>query len=265
MVIKPLITLTTDFGYQDPFVGIMQGVMLGINPSLQFIHLTHEIEAHNVLQAVHVFDSAYSFFPAGTIHLIVVDPVVGSKRKSLLVKSEKYCFVAPDNGVLSAVFQKEKGLEIYQLDPEKFVSGKISFTFHGRDVFAPAAALFSLNQDPAMLAHRVESCEKIDLPLPRKIDTDSFSGEVIYIDRFGNLITNFSEQFMSKNVHRRPVKIKIGSCLISGLKSHYSEANPREVSALLNSWNNLEIFLPSANAANFLKAQEGDLVEIETG
>jgi S-adenosylmethionine hydrolase len=111
----------------------------------------------------------------------------------------------------------------------------------------------------------VESYKKIDLPLPRKIDTGSFSGEVIYIDCFGNLITNFSEQFMSKNVHRRPVKIKIGSCLISGLKSHYSEANPREVSALLNSWNNLEIFLPSANAANFLKAQEGDLVEIETG
>ena len=115
MAKKPLITLTTDFGYQDSFVGIMQGVMLGINPSLQFVHLTHGIEPQNILQAIYVFGSAYSYFRAGTIHLIVVDPGVGSKRRSLLVKSKKYCFIAPDNGVLSAVFQKERGQEIYQL------------------------------------------------------------------------------------------------------------------------------------------------------
>ena len=265
MAKKSLITLTSDFGYRDPFVGIMQGVMLGINPSLQFIHLTHDIEAHNILQAVYVFETAYSYFPAGTIHLVVVDPGVGSKRKSLLVKSEKYCFIAPDNGVLSAVFQKEKGLEVYQIDPEKFISGKVSFTFHGRDIFAPAAGLFSLSHDPAKLAHRVESFKKIALPYPQKIDTHSFSGEVIYIDRFGNLITNFSERFMCQHIDRKPIKIKIGSCVITGLKSHYSEANPREVSALINSWNNIEIFLSSANAADFLKTRVGDVVEIETG
>tara|TARA_B100000315_G_scaffold43532_1_gene38469 strand:+ start:960 stop:1757 length:798 start_codon:yes stop_codon:yes gene_type:complete len=265
MAKKSLITLTSDFGYSDPFVGIMQGVMLGINPSLRFIHLTHDIEAHNILQAVYVFETAYSYFPAGTIHLIVVDPGVGSKRKFLLVKSEKYCFIAPDNGVLSAVFQKEKGLEIYQIDPEKFVSGKISSTFHGRDIFAPAAGLFSLSHDPAKLAHRVENCKKIDLPLPKKIDTHSFSGEVIHIDRFGNLITNFSERFISQNINQKPIKIKIGHCLITSLKSYYSEANPQEVSALINSWNNIEIFLLSANVADFLKVRVGDGVEIETG
>lgn len=262
---KSLITLTTDFGYQDPFVGIMQGVMLGINPSLQFIHLTHKIKPQNILQAVYVFGSAYSYFPAGTIHLIVVDPGVGSKRKALLVKSEKYCFIAPDNGVLSVVFQKEKGLEIYQIDPKKFVTEKVSSTFHGRDIFAPAAALFSLNHNPAELGHEVQDCEKIDLPVPRKTDKHNFSGEVIYIDRFGNLITNFSDQFLNQNISQKPIKIKIGLYEIMGLKSHYSEANTKEISTLINSWNNLEIFLPSASAAGFLRAQVGDEVKITVG
>lgn len=261
---KTFITLTTDFGCQDPFIGIMQGVMLGINPSLQFIHLSNNVETHNILQAVYVFGSAYSYFPAGTIHLIVVDPGVGSERKALLVKSKKYCFIAPDNGVLSAVFQKEKGLEIYQIEPDKFVKGTIRSTFHGRDIFAPAAALFSLKHDPKELGHKIKSCEKIRLPLPRKTGIQSFSGEVIYIDRFGNLITNFSEQFLNENIGQKPLKIKLASSLITGLKSHYAEADPNEISALINSWNNLEIFLPSANASNFLKARIGNEVEIET-
>ena len=260
---KSLITITTDFGYSDPFVGIMQGVMLGINPSLKFVHLTHDIEAHNILQAVYVFRSAYSFFPEGTIHLIVVDPGVGSNRKALLVKSEKYCFIAPDNGVLSAVFQQEKGLEIYQIDPDKFASRTISSTFHGRDVFAPAAALFSLNNDPAKLGQKTKSCKKIDLPLPRKADKNSYSGEVVYIDRFGNLITNFSHQFISQNMGNRDIEIKIGPRKISGLTSHYSGTKSGDIGALINSWNNLEIFIPSASAADFLKTSVGDVVEIK--
>ena len=192
----------------------------------------------------------------------MVDPGVGSKRRSLLVKSEKYCFICPDNGVLSAAFQKEKEVEIYQIDPEKFVTGKVSSTFHGRDIFAPAAALFSLNHDPAQLGHQVQSCKKIDLPLPREIDRNNFLGEIIYIDRFGNLITNFSECFLNQNFGNAEIKIKISSHSITGLKSYYAGAPPEEISALINSWNNLEIFLPSASAADFLKTRVGDKVEI---
>ncbi len=259
---QSLVVLTTDFGYQGPFAGIMQGVMLEINPSLKFVNLTHGIKPHNILQAAYVLGACYSFFPEDAIHLIVVDPGVGSNRKSLLVKSQKYCFIAPDNGVLSAIFQQEKGHDIYELDIEKFVKGDISSTFHGRDVFAPAAAFFSLNRDPNLLGHKVKSCVRVNLPEPKKINSQAFSGEIIYIDHFGNLITNLSDQFLGQNLGNLPIKIKVGPYKISGLKSHYSEACPGEISALINSWNNLEIFMVSANAADFLKVQIGDIVEI---
>lgn len=259
---KSLIILTTDFGFHGPFVGIMQGVMLGINPFLDFVHLSHGIKQYNILQAAYVLGASYPFFPAGAIHLIVVDPGVGSDRKFLLVKSKKYSFFAPDNGVLSVIFQKEKEYDVYQLDTEKFINGKISSTFHGRDVFAPAAALFSLNHDPGLLGHKVESCVRINLPEPQKVSLRTFSGEIIYIDHFGNLISNFSDQFISQHIGNKPIKTKIGSCQISGLKSHYAGAGFNEISALINSWNNLEIFLPSASAAEFLKAKVGDIVEI---
>ncbi len=259
---SPLITLTSDFGSQEPFVGIMEGVMLGINPSIKFIHLSHEIKPHNILQALYLFGSAYSYFPAGTIHLIVVDPGVGSNRKIILAESKKYCFLAPDNGVLSAVFQKEKELSIYQLTPEKFITEKVSSTFQGRDIFAPTAALLSLNNDPASLGNKIDSAVTIKLPLPKKVSTDQFEGEIVYIDRFGNLISNFSDQFLSQNIGKKKTTMKIGSHSISGLKSHYSEASPKEISAIINSWNNLEIFLKEESAADFLNAQVGSPIEI---
>ena len=214
------------------------------------------------MQTAYVIGNAYSFFPADTVHLIIVDPGVGSNRKPLLVKSENFCFIAPDNGVLSVIYKKEKMLDIYELDPEKFISQKVSLTFHGRDIFGPAAAFFSLNQDPTLLGHETGSCIKIDIPLPRRIEPNRFLGEVIYIDRFGNLMSNFSDQFINQNIGNRPIKIKIGSHLITGLKSHYSEAHTNEISALINSWDNIEIFLPSANAAEFLNARVGDVIEL---
>ena len=259
---RSLITLTTDFGNKEPFVGIMQGVMLGINPFLQFVDLSHGIEPHNILQAAYVIDAAYSFFPAGTIHLVVVDPDVGSNRKILMVKSHKYCFVAPDNGVLSTILNKEKKYEIYQLDPEKFITGEISATFHGRDIFAPAVAYFSLNQAPTLLGHKVDSPIELNLPIPKKVGSHSFSGEIIHIDRFGNLISNFSSQFLRENIGKQAIKIKIGPYMISGLEPHYSNARPGEISALINSWNNIEIFLNLDSAAKFLKAKVGNVVEI---
>ena len=181
-----VITLITDFGLEDTYVGIMKGVILNINPNVQIVDLTHKIRPQSIKQASFLLKSAYGFFPKGTIHVAVVDPGVGSERRPLLVKTPNFFFIAPDNGILELIYQTEP-VQVFHLSNPKYFLPEISATFHARDVFAPIAGYLSLGKTCEELGIEVYDFQRLEWPLP-KVENNSLKGEVIYIDHFGNCL-----------------------------------------------------------------------------
>jgi S-adenosylmethionine hydrolase len=192
---EPIISLTTDFGEHDPFVGIMKGVILGINPSVQIVDLCHQVPAHRILEASFLLNSSYRYFPFGTIHVVVVDPGVGSRRRPILVQTPQFFFVAPDNGVLSYLYQEQPDLQVFHLTESRYFRPEISQTFHGRDIFAPAAAWLSTGLSPHALGPRIQDYLQLEVPEPRCLAPHVFEFQIIHIDTFGNLITNIGQDF----------------------------------------------------------------------
>ena len=188
-----LITLTTDFGTEDWFVGTMKGVVLGVNRGAEIVDITHGIPPGDVRAGAFALAAACRFFPRGTVHLAVVDPGVGSERKAIAVRTKDYFFVGPDNGLLSWALAKESVLAVHRLENSRFFLPDVSRTFHGRDVFAPVAAHLSKGLPIGKLGPRVPSYEKLSVPSPTQ-RRGQLVGEIIYIDRFGNVITNISRQ-----------------------------------------------------------------------
>ncbi len=267
---RPIITLTTDFGLDDPFVGIMKGVILKIAPEARLIDITHNIEPQNIAQAALVLESSYSYFPQGTVHMLVVDPGVGGNRRPLAVNSRGHYFVAPDNGILSPVLDKEA--QCFELTEKKFFLESISNTFHGRDVFAPSAAWIAQGKDLSDLGGKISDPQTLDVPQPI-IEGKTIRGQIIYIDRFGNLTTNIGVDLLQKHLgpNQKPV-VHIGGKKITGLCASYSEnsensenseAPEGQASALVNSWNRLEIFIREDNAAEKLRLRVGDAVSVD--
>ncbi|HLG30718.1 MAG TPA: SAM-dependent chlorinase/fluorinase, partial [Candidatus Brocadiales bacterium] len=187
---RHVITLLTDFGTKDSYVGIMKGIISGINPDANIIDLCHEIGRQDIFEGAYVLYSSYKFFPAGTIHVAVVDPGVGTKRKIICAKIRDYLFLAPDNGILSLVLTDEKPRLIIEVTNKKHFLPEISNTFHGRDIFAPVAAYLSRGINPLKLGKRLTKIKRIELPHPDASKQGVLKGKVIYIDVFGNLITN---------------------------------------------------------------------------
>jgi S-adenosylmethionine hydrolase len=190
-----LITLTTDFGTRDWFVGTMKGVILGLQPRATIVDLTHEIPAGDVRAGAFALTAGCRFFPKGTVHVAVVDPGVGSARRAIAVQTEKYFFVGPDNGVLSFALAREKIKAIRQLTNEKFFLKNVSQTFHGRDLFAPVAAHLSRGVPIQRLGPALKDFVWLDWPRPRTTRA-GIQGEVVYIDRFGNAITNILNEML---------------------------------------------------------------------
>ncbi|MBI3108110.1 MAG: SAM-dependent chlorinase/fluorinase, partial [Candidatus Rokubacteria bacterium] len=192
----PIVTLTTDFGLRDPFVGVMKGVILGICPEAHLVDLTHDIDPQDILGAQLALESSVPFFPVGTVHLAVVDPGVGSARRALAVQSAGQCFVGPDNGLLSFAF-KTTGWTAVSLTAEHYRRPHVSQTFHGRDVFAPAAAHLARGVRLEHFGSPVLDPVRLDLPAARE-EGGALVGEVIAEDRFGNLITSLMAEGMAR-------------------------------------------------------------------
>jgi S-adenosylmethionine hydrolase len=250
-----IITLTTDFGLSDPFVGIMKGVMLGIVPSAQLVDISHDVPSYDILEAAFLIENTYRYFPEGTVHVLVVDPGVGSARRPIAAVAHKHMFVAPDNGVLSTVLAND----VYHITNHSLFLSSVSQTFHGRDVFAPVAAHLARGMPIESVGPRIGDFVKRSLPKPRA-QGDKLVGTVIRIDKFGNIITNFRRADLHDGF-----TILVAGSTITRLCSNFSEANSGEFFAIEGSTGFIEIALNQGSAADRLKVQRGAEIEVESG
>jgi S-adenosylmethionine hydrolase len=262
-----VITIVSDFGVDDEYVGVMKGVMLSINPTVSVVDITHRIAPQNVLQAAYLIPSYYHFFPQKTVHIVVVDPGVGSRRSILAVNHESHFFIAPDNGVLTLLLNAEKSDTIIRVDNSDFFLEPLSSTFHGRDIFASVGAHLSRGTKLDAFGTRTDVKDTMRLKglNCRLSQTGELIGKVVSVDRFGNLITNIDSlslaAFCEKKASKK-LQIHIGAVAISGLSRAYSDAAPKALLAYVGSRNYLEIAVNRGNAKEHLKARMGDPVRL---
>lgn len=275
---QPVIALLTDFGTVDTYVGVMKGVMLGIRSQIRFIDITHAIQPQNVRQAAFALMNAYRYFPRGTVFLVVVDPGVGSRRRPLIVSAGGYLFVGPDNGVFSYILQEWDNATLVEPTEERFLLPQVSSTFHGRDVFAPLAA--HLAADTPLQAMGLVITDPVLLPAPElDLAGDRMRGEVVHIDRFGNVVTSIGELQWSGDhylmltprfgEHREAVLVdaahslvKAGEAALTGIRRTYAEAGRGDLLATVGSDGFLEIAMNQGDAAARLALAIGDSVEV---
>ena len=261
----PIITLTTDFGTRDPWVGIMKGVMLGICPEARLVDLSHDIAPQDVLEGALCLEAAASFFPAGTIHLAVVDPGVGSSRRPLALRAGGQCYVGPDNGLLSLVLDGSGGhVDAVELTEPKYRLLPTSQTFHGRDIFAPAAAHLALGVRLERLGPAVTDPVRLVLPAARHGD-GLVRGEVIGVDRFGNLLTSLTGKDVAALEGPWTLVVEIGDVRVDGLVPTYSSARPGGMGAVVGSTGRLEVFVREGSARSALGLGRGAPVVVKRG
>lgn len=271
-----VITLITDFGLTDAYVAVTKGAILSVNPDAVIVDITHSIEPQNIVQGAFVLNSAYRYFPKQSIHMAVVDPGVGSERCGVILKTPSALFVAPDNGILSWVINElslnkdsssqghlpftklllGEGLEAVAITDPRFWRQPVSATFHARDIFAPVAAGLSLGISLYEFGEKLNSLHVFPAQRPSVDHEGSLLGHVIYVDHFGNLITDIR----STDLPKRDVVIEIAGYHIQGLVRYYQEANG--LMAILDSNGYLEISIPRGSACAYLGAQAGDEVTV---
>jgi S-adenosylmethionine hydrolase len=257
-----LITLTTDFGLEDAYVGVMKGVILSINPAATIVDLCHAVPPQDMQAAAFLLHTAWPYFPLGTIHVVVVDPGVGSQRRAIAVDVGTATFVTPDNGVLSYVLAEaaEKNTQAVHLTNQRYWLSPVSATFHGRDIFAPVAAHLSLGVPLTDLGEPLPLGELVTFPLPRpERQGDTWVGHVVHIDHFGNLVTDLEAEAIGDP---QAVAIEVGRQRIFGLRRTYAEGTPGEPIALIGSSGRLEIAVTGGQAVRWLKVQIGDRVRV---
>lgn len=259
---NPIITLTTDFGYEDPFVGIMKGVILNINPLANIVDITHDISPQNILEAAFAIEISFESFPSKTIHVVIVDPGVGSARRPILVVTDHHFFIGPDNGVFSKIYNLTGTLQVIHITAEHYFLPQRSSTFHGRDVFAPVAAWLSRGINVSNFGNPIT--DYVNIPVPVVSKENAIEGEVIYIDRFGNAITNIQNQkidelFGSNSEGRMKVIVREKEAPI---KTHYSEAEDNGLYSLINSFGYLELFVNMGNASSDFGISVGEKVSV---
>lgn len=256
-----VITLTTDFGKSDPYVGVMKGVILNINPQIQIVDITHAIPPQDIHGAAFIIDSAYRYFPTGSIHVVVVDPGVGSMRRAIICQTETAYFICPDNGVLSHVLDDGVLYRAVAVDNTAYCLPEISNTFHGRDIFAPVAAHLSRGIALSDFGRAVNNLLRLSSSAPHVTDT-SIIGRVIWIDRFGNLITNISREILESTIVHENFAIRAGNVEVNRLNRSYAESNVGECLAIIGSFGQLEISVNQGNAAHLLELKRGDPIVV---
>ncbi len=256
-----IITLLTDFGTKDHYVASMKGVILNINARCDLIDITHEVTPHDVQEGAFVLANAFSFFPKATIHMAVVDPEVGGPRKSILLKTKNYIFLGPDNGLFTLVAKQEKVQKVIHLTNPKYFLPNITPTFHGRDIFAPIAAHLSLGVNPKAFGEELDHWQKLEIRKP-EVKGQKLLGEIIFIDRFGNLISNIDGETFFRFIQENAFTLRIKRATLHGLKKGYWEGKRDEVIGLIGSGGFLEISINKGNAQKVLRVKKGDKIEI---
>jgi len=254
-----MITLTSDFGLKDPYVAEMKGVILSVNSKAQIVDVSHEVYTFNVRMGAYILACAAPYFPDGAVHVAVVDPGVGTSRRAVVVQTKKACFVGPDNGVLMLAAQAMGIEHIYELSNPQFMLPQVSNTFHGRDIFAPAAAHLTLGVPPSMFG------EEVAAPVTPKFTTVEskngvLTGEVLHVDGFGNAILNLTQkdlaQATSVKVNFHHVSLQLA------LAKAYGQVKPQEATALVGSSGFLEVALNQGSFADRYSVKAGDRVEV---
>jgi S-adenosylmethionine hydrolase len=252
----PILTLTTDFGLSDHYVGVMKGVILGICSKARIVDISHGVTPYAIAEGAFTIAQAYRFFPKGTVHVVVVDPGVGSARRPILMKAAGQYFVAPDNGVLAMIFAREKH-SVRVITNERYFLHPVSGTFHGRDIFAPVAAHVANGVAPARVGKAIADYLRPPFESPRQTDKRTWSGTVLKVDGFGNIVTNFpADDFPAI------AKLTIGRASARRLAPNYAEAPPGELVAIAGSSGYLEVSINQGSAAAKIRCHSGDACQI---
>ncbi|MEO0250022.1 MAG: SAM-dependent chlorinase/fluorinase [candidate division WOR-3 bacterium] len=247
------ITLLTDFGHDDPYVGVMKGVILGIMPQIPLVDLCHHSSAFDIEEAAFLLHLSYPYFPPETIHIVVVDPGVGGPRRPLLVTTERYYFIAPDNGVLSYVYEMGGFRRAFEITAAHYFLTPTSSSFHGRDIFAPVAAYLRKGIPPEAFGPEIQDVVKMPLSRPLWSRQERrLQGRVLHVDSFGNLITNISREDLDEFqsiIPREKIAIQLGSSKIQGIKEFFGQGEEGRLGAIIGSSGYLEIFVNRGNAS----------------
>jgi len=256
-----IITLTTDYGTNDHLVGTLKGVILKINPDVTIVDITHNINAFDLLDGALAIGSAYSYFPSRTVHVVVVDPGVGTERRPLLASAANQYFVAPDNGVLSVIYEREKeSLVVRHANVEHYYLQPVSKTFHGRDIFAPVAAWLTKGWQTPSMGDEITDYKKFAIPRPKEAD-GVMKGVILRADAFGNLITNFrAEDLPESALAGGDVKFQVGNQAVTRLVDTFAQGNNGEAIAYLGSSGYIEIGINKGNASRTLSLGRGTAV-----
>jgi S-adenosylmethionine hydrolase len=259
-----IVTFTTDFGLSDPFVGILHGVLLNIHPETTVVDICHAVASYDVLDGAWTIAQAYRFFPQRTVHVVIVDPGVGGTRRPIIVETDNYIFVAPDNGVLSLIEMQEPKFTVRHITAERYFLQPVSQTFHGRDVFSPVAGWLSKGVAPSEFGPEISDYVRLTLPVVERIGENSLRGVVIKVDKFGNLITNISEPEAPGLFATAPpaVSILIAGQTITRVRNSYAEGGEDEFFAIVGSSGYLEIAARQASAAEKLASGVGTPVGV---
>ncbi len=261
---KSIITLTTDFGETDYYVGAMKGVILSINQNVDIIDLSHQVSPHDIYDGAFLLAQIYRFFPARTIHVVVVDPGVGTSRRPLVVAADRQFFVAPDNGVLSLVYDQAESVQAVHATATHFFRKEISQTFHGRDIFAPLAAWLSRGTDLLQFGDLIADYIRLKSPQARTEGDHKIRGTIIKVDHFGNCVTNLKPEHLPGffATPRPEFRFQIGDVIVRNICTSYAEAQGNFPIVILGSTGHLEISMNRGSASDNLKISRGTEVEV---
>jgi S-adenosylmethionine hydrolase len=259
---RPVIALLSDFGTRDHYVGTMKAVVLGICPDANLVDITHDIAPHDVVDGALELAAAYKYFPAGTIFVAVVDPGVGSQRRGIAADVGDYRFVCPDNGLLTLVAREAPPKKVVELTERRYARPTVSRTFEGRDRFAPAAGWLAKGIQLTALGRPAPDFHKLDIPQPQAADGD-LSGEVLRIDRFGNLVTNIDRKTFEGAARSGTMQVTAGGHSVGRLVATYTDIQPGEICALFGSTDHLELAANSESAAERLGLGRGAVIEVK--
>ncbi|MGO8985987.1 MAG: S-adenosyl-l-methionine hydroxide adenosyltransferase family protein [Terriglobales bacterium] len=261
----PIVTLTTDFGLNDHFVGAMKGVILAIAPDAQIVDINHAVQPFDILDGALTISQAYSYYPSGTVHMVVVDPGVGTTRRPVILAGERHRFVAPDNGVLSLIYAREERLSVRHVTAEHYFLQPRSNTFHGRDIFSPVAAHLAKGVEPDRFGEEITDYVRFAAPRPKPVDERTLRGVVLKVDRFGNLVTNITPQDAPHLFSDPPSAFRIAIGTRADAKrmcANYAEGSPGEVFGILGSMGFLEVATNRGSASQMLGAGKGSEVNV---
>ena len=264
---KRFVTLTPDFGLQDHFVGVIKAVILNINPEAILVDLNHNVSSYDVFEAAFTLVQSYRFFPSDTIHLVVVDPGVGTARRPILARSMEHTFVAPDNGVLSLIYEREENVEVRHVTADHYFLNPVSNTFHARDIFAPVVGWLSKGVELDKFGDPITDFTRFIPPQPKRVSDSLVKGVTLKVDKFGNIITNLTPEDVPQLFQDNPppFKIIINQREITKLNLAYSMGKPSEIFAIVGSSGYLEICTNRGSAAEALKVGRGAEVGVMFG